>query len=982
MPVDLVGAVVGYLVQLLGDAGITLVRSSRDKRSLRKAVQQAAEAVVDRADPESRELLRSGLRQCFASGLRVSFDGAVPIGDALRVAIADQVDQLAHCVNINTGKPFYDNIPISPDWVRTEVTDALIAALRRHAAREGLSELVRGLDSSDILARLDTLSVQMVQVTARLGDVGALDLRLPAAAGRLPSDIGSFTGRHKELQRVVRALTERATFGGLVQIDTINGMAGVGKTAFAIHAAHHIAHRYPDAQIFLRLHAHTPGQQPVDSTDALVSLLQTIGIRAQDIPADSDARADLWRQRMAGKKALLLLDDATGTEQVLPLLPGTAETLVLITSRRRLTALPEALPVSLEVLDTAEAAELFVRLADRHDLQPSDSAVVEVVRLCGYLPLAIGMMASQLKHHRTWSTIDLADHLASATSRLDPLRAENISVSAALDLSLLDLTGEQRWLFCRLGFHPGTDIDAYCAAALDDIDLQEAQELLDELYGHHLLDEPTRGRYRFHDLVREYARALAIAQGPGHREEVMSRLRDYYLHAAFLAGRVLRRQASVDPDLPVLENPPRWTPELTTREQSISWLEVERPTLSAVIEEATAEAPGHTVAITAALSDFLRLQGHWDQAVQLHRIAFMIAQSGNDPLSAAQALFDLGEIQYLTDNYGGASTSLTKAMTLYRDVGHRFGEAKALNRLGAVQRLIGDYATASATQEEALALYRALGNKLGQADALNELGSIRWLTDSYVAATATQRQALALYREIGDQLGEAGALKKLGMVLYLTGELALALDTLGQALTLYRGLGDRFGEAGTLNEMGVAQQLLGEYPAAEASQRQSLALYNELGDRLGQADALNQLGIVEGLTGDYSNANAHITQALTLFQTLGNRHSEAEALNNLGELLAISATAGGDCDQFAIALSISRDIGAQHEEARALEGLGRYQLAWGSRERGIEHLQLALVIYERIGSPEAQRVHVTLSTGNTDGADDAHQADAWTRPGS
>lgn len=139
---------------------------------------------------------------------------------------------------------------------------------------------------------------------------------------------------------------------------------------------------------------------------------------------------------------------------------------------------------------------------------------------------------------------------------------------------------------------------------------------------------------------------------------------------------------------------------------------------------------------------------------------------------------------------------------------------------------------------------------------------------------------------------------------------------------------------------------------------------------------------MEGLTGDYSNANAHITQALTLFQTLGNRHSEAEALNNLGELLAISATAGGDCDQFAIALSISRDIGAQHEEARALEGLGRYQLAWGSRERGIEHLQLALVIYERIGSPEAQRVHVTLSTGNTDGADDAHQADAWTRPGS
>ncbi len=285
-----------------------------------------------------------------------------------------------------------------------------------------------------------------------------------AATRTLPRDIASFTGRRHELAELAEAA---AGEGGVVSIHAIGGMAGIGKTAFAVHAAHQLAGRFPAGQIFLPLHAHTPGRQPVDPADALASLLLTIGVPAGQIPADLQARTGLWRDRLAGGQLLLVLDDAADSEQIRPLLPGAGGSLVLVTSRRRLTALEDATTISLDALPPAEAAGLLVRLAVRPGLSSADPGVGGIIRLCGCLPLAIGMAARQLYHHPAWTLAGLAAELAAATGRLELLATENLSVAAAFDLSYADLTENQQRLFRRLALHPGTDIDPHAAAALD-----------------------------------------------------------------------------------------------------------------------------------------------------------------------------------------------------------------------------------------------------------------------------------------------------------------------------------------------------------------------------------------------------------------------------------------------------------------------------------------------------------------------------------
>jgi hypothetical protein len=332
-----------------------------------------------------------------------------------------------------------------------------------------------------------------------------------AATWALPRDIAAFTGRYAEFAQLMGTLAVTAAGGAVVGIHAIDGMAGIGKSTFAVHAAHRLAGVFPDGQFFLPLHAHTAGQRPVDPADALASLLLTAGVPAAQIPAGLEARAGRWLDQVAGQRILLLLDDAAGHEQVRPLLPGPAGSLVLVTSRRRLGALDDAAVISLDTLPPEEAATLLTRLAGRTGIGPGDAAVAEITRLCGYLPLAVAMAASQLRHHPAWTAGQLADGLAYARDRLAPVPAGNLPVAAAFDLSYADLTPGQQRLFRRLALVPGPDFGAHTAAALDGTGLDEARRLLDELYDQHLLTEPAPGRYRLHDLLREHARALADA---------------------------------------------------------------------------------------------------------------------------------------------------------------------------------------------------------------------------------------------------------------------------------------------------------------------------------------------------------------------------------------------------------------------------------------------------------------------------------------
>jgi tetratricopeptide (TPR) repeat protein/transcriptional regulator with XRE-family HTH domain len=754
-------------------------------------------------------------------------------------------------------------------------------------------------------------------LAARDGGPGAF---AAAATRALPRDIAAFTGRRAELARLTGGIDALAAAGGVVGIHAVGGMAGVGKTTFAVHAAHRLAGAFPDGQFFLPLHAHTAGHRPVNPADALASLLLTAGVPAAQIPPGLEARAGRWRDQVADKKILLLLDDAAGHEQVRPLLPGSAGSLVLVTSRRRLTALQDATVISLDTLPPGEAAQLLARLAGRPDLSSATGPGGEITRLCGYLPLAVGMLASQLRHHPAWPAAGLAADLAAAKDRLALMHAENLSVAAAFDLSYADLTAGPQRLFRRLGLVPGPSFDGYAAAALDGTSLGQARRHLGELYDQHLITEPAPGRYQLHDLLREHARALAAAGDPAGSGAAADRLLDYYLHTVLAADRHIptwvhshRRRPDV-----------RWpgdAPDLSTVGRAAAWLEAERPNLRAAVGYAAGSGRHlHAMQIPAAMGSFLVARGHWDQAVALHQTALTAARLADDQPGQAGTLADLGVMGTLTGDYPAAAASLAQAVALYGRIGDRAGQAYALCQQGMLQR---------------------------------------W-TGSYSAALASHEQALVLARGSDDQRAEASALKLLSVAQLETGDYLAPAVNLAGALDLYRSLGHRQGQAEILRFLGILLTRTGDYPAAGAKLRQALEVFSDLGDRPYQAWTLNDLGMVQQLTGDYPAAAASHQHALELCRDLGEPLGQAEALNRLGELSLRTSATGQARDQHIQALTIARDLGAAQEEARALEGLGNSHLHDGNPGQAAEYLRQALAIYQRIGAPAAQRVQETL----------------------
>jgi tetratricopeptide (TPR) repeat protein/transcriptional regulator with XRE-family HTH domain len=740
-----------------------------------------------------------------------------------------------------------------------------------------------------------------------------------AATQFLPRDVASFTGRQAELSQLLEG-TAGAMFGGVVAIHAIGGMAGVGKTAFAVHAAHLLARKFPDGQFFLPLHAHTRGQRPVDPADALASLLLTAGVAAAHIPPDLEARAARWRGCVAGKKILLLLDDAAGHEQVRPLLPGTTGSLVLVTSRRRLAALEDAAMISLDTLSPDEAAELLARLAARSDLRAGDAGVYEITRLCGYLPLAIGMLASQLRSHPAWTAAQVAADLATTQDRLAVMRAENLSVAAAFDLSYSELTAGQQRLFRRLGLVPGPRIDAYAAAALDGSSFAAARRHLDELYDQHLLTEPAPGRYLLHNLLREHARVLAAADDQSACDAAIGRLLDYYLHTALAAGRRIPTWTAIQ-GRPPPGSPPTDTPDLATLGQAVAWLETERTNLQAAADYAAATGQHlYAVQIPAAIGDFLRAHGDWDQATAVHRTA----------LAAA------------------------------RQAGDRQGQALALRQLGILAWLSGDFATAAAALAEAVSLYCDARDQPGQAYALSHLGMVQQLTGDYPAALASRQQALELATLSGDQLARAAAFQHLGEMQTAMGDYAAAGASLSQSLALHRGLSHRLGEADALGALGALHLATGDHPAAAAALTQSLGLFRDLGHKPSQVSILNDLGAALQEAGDYAAAANSLRQALDLSLGLGLRLGQAEVLNSMAELFRRTSETEKAYDYHSRALVIAREIGVPLEEARALEGIGTIHLMDDNPGEAATHLQQALDIYRRIGAPPARRVQETL----------------------
>ncbi|MDP9796001.1 tetratricopeptide (TPR) repeat protein [Catenuloplanes nepalensis] len=788
----------------------------------------------------------------------------------------------------------------------------------------------------------------------------------------LPHDVTGFTNRHDELQQVV---VDAKNGGAATVIRTIDGMPGVGKTAFAIHAGHLLAPKFPDGQLFLNLNGHTPGREPVRPADALTSLLLADGVTPQQIPnsddiwAATEARAALWRSRIADRRLLLILDNAATFAQIEHLLPGTGGCLVLITSRRRLIA-PDAAGLQMDALSAADAEALFVRLAGRGHLDPA--AVADLVTAAGRLPLAVSLLAARLRHHPAWSAADLRDRLTAAQHRLTELRAGERAVAAAFDLSYQDLPPERQRFFRTLSLFPGLDVGEDAAAALCGVSPQSARAELDALYSDHLLDETAPGRYRFHDLVKEYGHSLGEGDG---QEEIMSveRLAQHYLHTIEAANTHIRRGA-----VPV-------TTRFADSRAATAWLEDERANVLACVHDCVGRGMHSLVVkLAAAMAPYLRHSGPFDQAAELHRTAAASASRSGSPAAEAEALADLGLTLRLMADYRAATESLRAALARYRDLGDAAGQAGVLNQIGIVDYLTADYAAAAQAQFEALRLCRGTGDLLGQANALADLGMVRRMTGDLPESAVAQEEALRLYRRIGDRYGEANALRDLGIVRSLTGDYAVAEQYAREALAAYSEIGDTVHQAYALNELGVVRRLRGDHEGAVAAHEDALHRYAEAGDRFGEANALRHLGVIHRLRGRPAAAadaqeravslyrelgsrgglaaattelgllnddTAALDRASELYLELGDRCGQLEVLNHLGARHLASGEPHRAENQHEVALSLARELGVPLEEARALHGLAQCHHALGRPQQANRALHAARAIYERLGVP-------------------------------
>lgn len=733
-------------------------------------------------------------------------------------------------------------------------------------------------------------------------------------------------------------------------------MGGVGKTALALRAAHRIKAYFPDGQLFIDLHGYTPDVTSLSPGDALRSLLEALGAPRRQIPEGLAERAASYRTRLAGTRTLIILDNAASTDQVEPLLPGTEGCLVIITSRRALDDLDDAQVVPLGAPPPEEAIRLFCAVAGPGRADQDDPQVAEIVELCGCLPLAIRIIAARLTRRRSLRVSDVLAELQQEHRRLAQFVGGKRNVAAALELSFRHLPETAQRMFEHLGLIPGPDFDI-CAATNIAADTDTVGASLDTLLDHNLLIQDTPGRYRFHDLVREFARMRSEAVG----QDGLDRLLDFYLYSAQEADRRLGwRSRGVTAQLPASK--PRAVPDLATTVQAQRWITSELPNLEAALRLAyTLGRFSYTVALSGALAEHLRVSGPWDKATGLHRLALDAATQTGDLAGQIATRTHIGIIERQAGRLGDAADTLSRTVSACRSAGMRLELAGALVALGITQRLTGEPGHASGNLDEALSIYQAEGDRYGQAETLRELGEVQRQTGMFGTAEQSLTQARTLFGELEHRYGEASTLSYLGGVRLAVKAYEPACDALGEALDIYRALDDPIGQANCLLFLGKAHVDHGalefaEYPLTEAG-----AIYGRLGDRRGQAGVLTFLGDAQRLAGRHEQADHSLTQAVDLFQEVRDPGGEAEARN----LHAALALAAGDPAQArrrnARALRIARKISSLRDEADALEGLANSLRAEGTIAAARRLYAKALACYESMGcDADAARVRAAL----------------------
>ncbi|SDY90931.1 DNA-binding transcriptional activator of the SARP family [Amycolatopsis xylanica] len=643
-----------------------------------------------------------------------------------------------------------------------------------------------------------------------------LDAPSAAAAVRapaeLPPDVADFTDRQAEVDRLCELLAL-----GKAPV-AINGPGGVGKSALAVHVAHRLAGRFPDGQLYVDLQGATAGLEPLAPAEVLDRWLHTLGGDATRVPLGVGEAATRFRSLVAGRRLLIVLDNAATAAQVKPLLP--AGCAVLITSRVVLATLAGVTHLDLDVLSQDGAVALLGRLAgaDRIEADPDQAAAV--ARLCGYLPLAVRIAGARLAARRTWTMSMLAERLADQHRRLDELQVADLAVRASFTVGYQDLRADAARLFRLLGLLDGPDVSVRVAAALAGCSPLDAEAVLDRLCDAQLLASPVPGRYRMHDLIRLYAREL----DDGERYAALARAFRCHLADARQSSLLLHPTSTRR-----LPGCPGLVSTVDTKEQAIDWVDTERANLVAAVSQLGAGPDAKlAVQLTAALFRPFDIRGHWQELSFTHDVAMATAQRIGDRAGEAQTKEDLGYVHGHSGRFDEAISLTREAIEIWREIGDETGEASCLDILGHSYAQLERFDEAVECLLRALEISRSSGHRRGEARVLNTLGLVYQRLGKLAEAIECHTESLELDRELGNHYGEGVAFANLGWAHSRGGHYAEAIDYHQRSLDIARAVGDRYVEAEQLWGLGQAQHALGS-ASATAHWHQSIAILRDIG---------------------------------------------------------------------------------------------------------------------------------------------------------
>ncbi|MFI2710281.1 BTAD domain-containing putative transcriptional regulator [Micromonospora sp. NPDC018662] len=811
-------------------------------------------------------------------------------------------------------------------WPAADLVDELAESVERNPLRELLrGQLMRALAA--VGRQADALAVyregrrvyaeelgiepgpelQDLHQRVLAGDLalGVPENRSTTPVRSLPRAISDFTGRQQTVVRLVKEIEEDR-----VRVQLIDGMAGSGKTTLAVHLAAALGDRYPDAHLFVDLHGHSE-RMPLTPAAAVAVLLRQLGVPPERMPLDLADRLTLWRTELAGRRALVVLDNAADTAQVTPLLPNGPDCLVLITSRRRLVGLDEGRPSSLPVLDPEEAVELLGRIGGRDRVAAEPEAAAEVARRCGHLPLALRLAAARLAHRPRWRVADLAERLATSPDPLAELAAGERSVGQAFALSYAQVSPTAQRMLRLLGLPPGGGFDNRVAAALAEISLAEAQDLLDELVDAHLVEEGEPGRYRLHDLIREYARTLlAEPDRAAERRTALERLLDHHLDVAIAIARTIESAGSLR-SLPT--NPPR-RPDLVAASlpQGRAWFDEHAALLTALVQLAEAEGfLRHCWQLARACWRANFDSGHLDDLLETHTVGLRAAEALGDEAAVGTIYNYLSSVYYRQARFPDAIRLMRQALEIRRRLGLRDEMRVSLWNLGVSYSANGDHQQGMECFDAAMQMIRGADHTAELANLINNVAYALLAAGRHAEALRLSRSHLVLARQNGDFRQLANAVAHTGMIRHRMGHLEPARRLLRVALRLKKTYIGRYGEAEVLNEMGVLERRVGRPERAADLHREALVVVTDSGDRIGQGASRNLL---------------------------------AQALLDQGDVASA-------LDLHRRVLADATRLGARYEQARALDGMARC-LRDTDAEQARRFAGRALVLFRQIESPE------------------------------